>query len=58
MQLATKGSKINAGVTTTVNIYDVDLSTLDAGHKFMIQMSAGEQHEIVNINALHDNGLS
>ena len=58
MQLATKGSKINPGVTTAVNIYAVNLSTLDAGHKFMIQMSAGEQHEIVNINALHDNGLS
>ena len=58
VELTTKGSKINAGVTTTVNIYSLPLSNFDAGHKFMIQMSAGEQHEIVNINALNNDGFS
>ena len=54
VQLATRGSKINAGVTTTVNIYDIPLTNMDAGHKFMIQMTAGELHEVVNLNVLHD----
>ena len=27
---------------------------MDAGHKFMIQMTAGELHEVVNLNVLHD----
>ena len=40
IQLATRGSKINAGVTTAVNIYSINLSKLTL-HKFMIQMSAG-----------------
>ena len=58
VELTTKGGKINAGVTTTVNIYSLPLASFDAGHKFMIQMSAGEQHEIVNINALNNDGFS
>ena len=58
IQLATRGSKINAGVTTAVNIYSIPLANMDAGHKFMIQMSAGEKHEVINLNALHDNGYS
>jgi hypothetical protein len=58
IQLATRGSKINAGVTTAVNIYSIPLANMDAGHKFMIQMSAGEKHEVINLNALHDDGYS
>ena len=56
IELATKGSKINAGVTTAVNIYSLPLATYDAGHKLMVQMTAGEQHEIINLNVLNNDG--
>jgi len=56
IQLAARGGKINAGVTTAVNIYAIDLAAMDAGHKFMIQGSAGEKHEVFNLNVLHNNG--
>jgi hypothetical protein len=58
IQLAARGSKINPGVTTAVDIYSIDLTSMDAGHKFMFQMSAGEKHEVLNLNALHNNSES
>ena len=58
VQLAARGGKINPGVTTAVDIYSIDLTSMDAGHKFMFQMSAGEKHEVLNLNALHNNGES
>ena len=58
VEVASKGSKINPGVTTAVNILSIPVSQYDAGHKFQVQMSAGSNYEVLNINSLHNNNLT
>lgn len=58
VEVVSKGSKINPGVTTAVNILSIPVSQYDAGHKFQVQMSAGSNYEVVNINSIHNNNLT
>ena len=58
VEISSKGSKINPGITTAVNILSIPVSQYDAGHKFQVQMSAGSNYEVLNINSVHNNNLT